>query len=59
VRDVLKARGVDYTPLVYSAGLFDRCWGRYRAAMETHWESYVQGRITLDEAIDATIKTMQ
>ena len=56
VRDVLAAKGIDYEPYLYSTGLFDRAWGRYRAAVEQHWRPYVDGQITLDEAIARTVK---
>lgn len=59
VREVLKARGIEYTPLVYSAGLFDRAWGRYRTPVETNWQPYVDGKVTLDEAIAGTLKMLQ
>jgi hypothetical protein len=56
VRDVLAAKGINYEPYLYSTGLFDRAWGRYREAVEQHWRPYVDGRITLDQAIERTVK---
>lgn len=59
VRDVLKARAIDYTPHIYSYGLFDRGWGRYRTALETHFEPYVQGKTTLDDAMAGLLKMLE
>jgi len=58
VQQVLKVRGIDYTPYLYSSGLFDRAWGRYRRAVEENWAPYVQGRTTLDEAISRTVEML-
>jgi hypothetical protein len=55
VRDVLAAKGIDYEPYLYSTGLFDRAWGRYRLAVERHWRPYVDGKVTLDEAVAGTV----
>jgi hypothetical protein len=59
VRDVLQARGVDYSPYMYSSGLFDRAWGQYRAAVEQNWRPYVYGKVTMREAIDGTVKQLK
>ena len=34
VQDVLAARGIAYTPYMYSSGLIDRAWSRYRKPVE-------------------------
>jgi hypothetical protein len=59
VRGVLKARGIEYSPYLYSSGLFDRAWARYRPAVEENWRPYVDGKITVDAAIDATLKQVK
>jgi hypothetical protein len=58
VRQVLKARGIDYVPYMYSTGLFDRAWGRYRALVERNWQPYVDGKVSLDVAIAETVKML-
>jgi len=58
VQDVLRGQGIDYTPYLYSTGLFDRAWGRYRKAVEDNWKPYVDGAITLDQAIARTIAAL-
>jgi hypothetical protein len=55
VQGVLRARGIEYTPYMYSTGLVDRAWSRYRKPVEESWEPYVRGTITRDQAIERTI----
>ena len=59
VQEVLKARGVDYTPYMYSTGLLDRAWSQYRKPVEDNWSPYVMGKVTLDEAIAATVAAVK
>ena len=59
VREVLQARGIDYSPYMYSSGLFDRAWSRYRDAVERNWRPYVDGKVTMQEAIDGTVKQLK
>jgi len=59
VQNALKARGVDYVPYMYTNGLFDRAWARYRGAIETNWRPYVAGAIALDQAIGGTVKMLE
>jgi hypothetical protein len=56
VRDVLASRNVDYTPMVYSAGLFERAWPTYRKPIEEAWEPYLRGGYSMDEAIAKTVR---
>jgi hypothetical protein len=58
VRDVLAARKVDYTPMVYSLGLFDSQWASYRNLIEGVWEPYLRGRYSMDEAIAETVNAL-
>jgi hypothetical protein len=58
VRDVLATRGIAYSPYMYSTGLFDRAWSRYRATVERNWRPYVDGRITVEQAVAGTVKEL-
>jgi hypothetical protein len=58
LQQVLKARGIDYVPYMYATGLFDRAWSRYRRPVESNWQPYVDGTVTLDEAIAGTVKML-
>src|SRR5262245_60725260 len=58
VQEVLKARGVDYVPYLYSTGLFDRAWPKYRKAVEENWKPYLDGTVSLDEAIKRTLAAL-
>lgn len=50
----LKKRGVaNYTPM--SADLLTRAWPQYRVPIETHWYPYLDGKGTLEEAIDKLV----
>jgi hypothetical protein len=55
---VLRARDIDYTPYMYSTGLFDRAWSQYRKPVEEHWGPYVRGEITQAEAIARTVAAL-
>ena len=55
LRHALLARGIDYTPYLYSTGLFDRAWSQYRRAIEEQREPYVRGESTRAQAIERTI----
>jgi hypothetical protein len=52
---ILRARGIEYTPYMYSTGLFERAWNQYRAPVETHWTPFVRGETTRDEAIERLV----
>jgi hypothetical protein len=55
VRDALASRGVAYTPLVYSIGLFDTQWAAYRTLIEGVWAPYLQGRYSMEAAVQGTV----
>jgi hypothetical protein len=55
LREVLAARKVDYTPLVYSLGLFDNQWSAYRNLIEGVWAPYLRGRYSMDAAVQGTV----
>jgi hypothetical protein len=48
-RRELAASGVEYKPYLYSTGLFDRAWPRYRAPVETYVPQYIDGKVTLEQ----------
>ena len=41
----MAARGIQYEPFLYAAGLFDRSWKSLRVPVETHLKPYVEGRV--------------
>jgi hypothetical protein len=51
----LRSRGIEYTPYLYSTGLFDRAWSQYRKPIEEIWATYVRGEITRAQAIERTV----
>jgi len=55
VREVLAARHVDYSPTLYSLGLFDSLWPQYRTLIEGVWEPYLRGRYSMDDAVAGTV----
>ena len=55
VQDVLRRRGVDYAPYLYSTGLFDRAWSNYRQTIEDVWMPYIRGTATRAQAIERTV----
>jgi len=55
VQDVLRRRGVDYSPYLYSTGLFDRAWSNYRKTIEDVWTPYIRGTATRAQAIERTV----
>jgi hypothetical protein len=52
---VLRDRGVDYTPYMYSTGLFDRAWSHYRKPVDEHWGRFIRGEIARAQAIERTV----
>jgi hypothetical protein len=48
-REELAKSGVEYTPYLYSTGLFDRAWPQFRAPIERYVQAYVDGRATLEQ----------
>ena len=55
---ILRSRGIDYTPYMYSTGLFDRAWSHYRKPVEDHWGLYVRGEITRAQAIERLLAAL-
>jgi hypothetical protein len=58
LKQLLRARAIDYTPYMYSTGLFDRAWRQYRKPVEEHWQPYIRGEITRAQAIERTVAAM-
>lgn len=58
LQQILEARGVSYSPYMYSTGLFDRAWSQYRTPIEESWLPYVRGEITRDQAIERTVAAL-
>jgi hypothetical protein len=59
VQGALAARGITYEPYLYSSGLFDRAWPQYRKPVEAHWKPYVEGQISLEQAIARTVGALR
>jgi hypothetical protein len=59
LKSVLAQRGIEYTPYMYSTGLFDRAWSRYRPPVEANWAPYVGGETTLAEAVERTVAAVR
>lgn len=55
LKRILRERDIDYTPYMYSTGLFDRAWSQYRKPVEDHWAPYVRGEITRVQAIERLV----
>jgi len=55
VRETLAARKIDYVAYLYSTGLFDRAWPQFRLPVEREWKPYVDGQVTLDQAVSRLI----
>jgi hypothetical protein len=53
----LRKRGVtDYVPS--SVDLLTRAWPQYRVPIETHWMPYLDGKGTLEEAVDKIVSSV-
>jgi hypothetical protein len=52
---ILRTRDIDYTPYMYSTGLFDRAWKQYRRPVEDSWAPYVRGEIARARAIEQLV----
>ena len=54
VQHTLRARNIEYTPLLYQ-GLIDRAWPQYRDVVEKVWRQYADGGIGREEAVRRTV----
>ncbi len=50
-RRALASRGVDYKPLIYWGGFFERQFAGFKEPLETYWRAYLDGKQTREEAI--------
>jgi hypothetical protein len=53
-RRALATRGIDYKP--FAVGMFTDVWPRYREPIENFWISYLDGRLTFDDAIGKIVE---
>jgi hypothetical protein len=58
VQEALRGRGIEYSPYLYSTGLFDRAWPQYRKPVEDNWKPYVEGKVSRDKAIKGTLAAL-
>ena len=57
-RRALRARGVpDYVPFAYRAQMYDRAFRGLQRPLETHWQQYLNGGLTREEAIASLVQT--
>ena len=47
-RQELAKKGIEYRPVLYAIGLFDRAWPAFREPVERHVRPFVDRQITLD-----------
>jgi hypothetical protein len=55
LQEVLRRRGIAYSPYLYSTGLFDRAWSQYRKTIEDVWTPYIRGSVTRAQTIQRTV----
>ncbi len=48
-RRALAARGVHYEPIILQ--MYDRGFGGFRQPLETHWQAYLDGKVSREEAV--------
>ena len=54
----LRERGVvDYVPYAYKKGMYDRAFTGLRQPLESFWQSYLDGQITREAAVQAIVET--
>ena len=51
-RRALAPRGVDYKPLIYWGGFFDRQFAGFKEPLETYWRAYLEGTMPRAEAME-------
>ncbi|HVS30391.1 MAG TPA: hypothetical protein VMS98_02950 [Thermoanaerobaculia bacterium] len=55
-RRALKQRGVEYVPYATRGGMWDRAFTGLYPALETYWQSYIDGKMTREAAIDNLVQ---
>jgi hypothetical protein len=58
VRQTLEARNIKFEPYLYQTGLFDRAWPQYKTAIETHWQPFVDGKVSREAAIKNVVSAI-
>ncbi len=53
-RQALARRGVEYRPVVLD--MYERGFRGYRKALETHWQAYLDGKVSRDEAVRQVLR---
>jgi hypothetical protein len=51
VKSRLAERGIAYEQYLYTEGLFERSWDGFRGPLERLWQPYVDGRVSMAEAL--------
>lgn len=51
VQQTLASRRINYTPYLYSTGLFQRAWPKLQKPIEQEWAPYIRGQIPADQAV--------
>lgn len=59
VRQTLASLGIAYEPYVYQMGLFERAWPQFKMPVETYWRPYVDGEISLSDAVKQVVTAIQ
>jgi hypothetical protein len=54
-RRAFARRGVRYTPTAYALGLHKKFWPSVLPVLETHWQSYLDGKLPREEALAKVI----
>lgn len=52
-RELLKADGIQYTPYAETNGVYGGRWAVLLPPVEKHWTEYLEGRTSMDEALNA------
>jgi hypothetical protein len=55
-RRALAERGVDYTQFAQKQGMYERAFNRLRGPLETFWQSYMDGKMTREAAIENLVQ---
>jgi hypothetical protein len=59
VRQTLAAREIDYEPYMYHANLFAGGWAGFKQPLEMHWRAYIDGELSLNEAVRALVADIE
>ena len=59
VRQSLAAREIEYEPYMYHTNLFMGGWAGFKLPLETHWRAYIDGDMSLDEAVRGLVADVE